>query len=84
MKFRNNFYRKDNIGDNFWRTLFYKILISKSGMVSCVPPRAQLSQQTEHSFIRYEVYIERKGVSNDMVVAEGDLYLAFRSFLYNN
>ena len=45
-------------------------------MVSCV---AQLNQQTEHSSIRYEVYMERKGVSNDMLVAEGDLYQAFRS-----
>jgi hypothetical protein len=50
-------------------------------MVSCV---AQLNQQTEHSSIRYEVYMERKGVSNDMVAAEGYIYLAFRSFLYNN
>jgi hypothetical protein len=53
-------------------------------MVSCVTPGAQLSQQTDHSSIRYEVYVERKGVSNDMVVVEGDLYLAFISFLYNN
>jgi hypothetical protein len=52
-------------------------------MVSCVAPRAQLGQQTEQSSIRYEVYnyMERKGVSNDMPVAEGDLFLAFRSFL---
>jgi hypothetical protein len=46
-------------------------------MVSCVAPGAKLSQQTEHSSIRYEVYMERKGVSNDMVVAEGDLYQKF-------
>jgi hypothetical protein len=88
MSFRNNFYRKVNIGDNFWRTsyrreneckkqqtLVYKISISKSGMVSCIAPRAQLSQRTEQSSIRYEVYMERNGISNDMV--EGDLYLAF-------
>ena len=49
-------------------------------MVSCV---AQLNQQTEHSSIRYEVYMERKGVSNEMLLAEGDLYLAFRSFKLN-
>ena len=50
-------------------------------MVSCVAPMTQFIQQTEQSSIRYEVYMERKGVSNDMLVAEGDLYLAFRSFL---
>jgi hypothetical protein len=43
-------------------------------MVSCVAPGAKLSQQTEHSSISYEVYM---GVSNDMVVAEGDLYQKF-------
>ena len=52
-------------------------------MVSCVAPRAKLSQQTEQSSIRYEVYMERKGVSNEMLLAEGDLYLAFRSFKLN-
>ena len=49
-------------------------------MVSYVAPRAQLSQQTS---ISYDVYMERKGVSNEMLLAEGDLYLAFRSFKLN-
>jgi hypothetical protein len=46
-------------------------------MVSYIAPRAQLSQQTS---ISYDVYMERKGVSNEMLLAEGDLYLAFYGF----
>jgi hypothetical protein len=43
--------------------------------------RAQLSQQTEQSSHQVQCVHGVLGVSNDMVVAEGDLYLAFRSFL---
>jgi hypothetical protein len=45
-------------------------------MVSYLAPRAQLSQQTEQSSISYDVYMERKGVSNEMH------FMVFQKFLF--